>query len=312
MKRLALLAIVSALTFTGLSANAGGGIAMPIWYDNPISTYIQSMEDGDIKDALLNNLLTISNNSVVEDWEYNNTHFYTKQLTTSIVIPEDLKSKVTRAYIGFSASEPMMYDTMSAIPATPVQGENHLQIDLSLDALSGTVKVNRTDLDAYINNDYGTSFMGTVYVEFGDDITVPLSNTFWLYVQKDNVEGKKAHLTNLYYTQNQYMGYANIYELLQKVFEKIEKKLGSTVKYIAALEGVIKKIDEKLVKIEATQKAMAEGITSEDDFAGKVKDFGTHMQKYNLLNDIKYNVANEIQTKQSEGVIDELFGEEMK
>jgi hypothetical protein len=34
--------------------------------------------------------------------------------------------------------------------------------------------------------------------------------------------------------------------------------------------------------------------------------------KFNLLNDLKYNIGNEIQTKQSQGIIDEIFGEDAK
>lgn len=311
MKKIVSLALVGLLVSSSLSSAFAGGWMMPIYNGgNDFQTVLENITDEDLKELITKNILTISSNNVSEDYEYNNAHFYTKKLTANVMIPEDIKAKAKRVFISFSESEPMMmYDAVSStVPTTTTDAGNHIEINMNLSDANGEISIERKDFDTYIKNDYGTSFMGTVYLEFEGGIKVPFSNSFWLYLQKDNVEGKKSHLMNLYYQQNQYAGYANIYELLQKVFVKLQKKLDSTAKYISVLEATAKKIDEKLTKIDAVQKAMVEWITTEEHFAPKVKDFWVQMEKFNLLNDIKYQIASEIKTKQSQGIIEELFG----
>lgn len=284
-------------------------------YSQPTFTsYYDQIDDENVKNILERNALTLSANYISEDYDYNSRHFFTKKLTANIVLPQEIREIAKSVFVAFKLQDgPVMYDRAmdwTDISETSTSG-NIIKINVNLDDLD-TITFKRDDFESLIQNEYGNSFAGALYIELEDGKVVPVSNTAWLYLQKNNTEGKKSHLTNLYYVEYPYNGYANMYELLQKVFPKLQKKYGSTAKYLAALEKAMGKIDEKVEKITAIQNAMVESIHTEEDFAGKVKDFGTYMEKLNLYNDLKYNIGTEIKTKQSEGIIEEIFGDDLK
>jgi hypothetical protein len=60
--------------------------------------------------------------------------------------------------------------------------------------------------------------------------------------------------------------------------------------------------------IEVAQKKVTESIQKEEDFTKFIKAYWATVERFNLLNDIKYNIGSEIKTKQSEGLIEEIFG----
>lgn len=316
MKKIITSAIlVGALSLSSLSNAFAGGFD-PYYYgqwgSSELQFMIDSIKDEKLKELITKNILTITANTVVEDYDYNSKHFFTKKLTANIVIPDEIKAKAKKVYLSFNTSEgPMVYDSIKApevVPTTTTDEKNHIQINIDLSKTTGELNIDTEDFAKYITNDFGTSFVGMAYVEFEDGVKIPFSNAVYLYLPKNNVEWKKSHLMNLYYQSTQYTGMANTQELLQKVFAKLQKKLGSTAKYIAVLEAAMVKVDEKLKKIEATQNANVESIKTEDDFAGKVASHGLLIEKYNLLNDIKYQLWTEVKTKQSQDVIEEIFG----
>gem|GEM_PF-1851652 len=54
------------------------------------------------KKIITDNLGSIINNNIQEEYNHNNNNFYTKKLILDIEIPELLKSKIQKAYIGFT------------------------------------------------------------------------------------------------------------------------------------------------------------------------------------------------------------------
>jgi hypothetical protein len=282
-------------------------------YDNSdMSTVLESIQDKDLKDLIAKNALTASQNNISEDWEFNNKNYYTKKLTLSISIPEAIKPKVTSAYIslwvGSSMMMPMADSTVKSDADTSSMTE--YKIAINKDSIPKELKLSRSDLDKYVIDQYGASFNGKLILELSDGTKLPYSNMVYLYVSKDNTDGKIAHLSNLYYATNPSNGWANTQELLKKIFEKLQAKFPKANDYIAVLEKVAKKIDARLVSIKSEQGSIASSINSENDFTGYVEKGAKLMDKSTILNDIKYQLASEIKTKQSEGMIDEIFSDD--
>lgn len=315
-KNIVLSSIVLGLFSISSVFAGGGGLYYPT-YDSPLKDINTLVVSPDIKKIISENLVTIINNTIEEDWDFNNKTFYTKKFKANVSIPEDLKVYIKSAYIGVSRNfAPIAYEGMggwdtknTVVTASDVEEMvNHIKINLDVKNIPGDVVLDRTLVDKYIVNQYGDSFMWALYLEFTDGTTVPFSNTFSFYMAGNNNDGKKSHLTNLYYVENPYTGYANIQSLLEKVFEKLSQNK-TTNEYIAILEKTIEKIDAKMKKIEESQNKVAESIVKEEDFKKFVKTYGKVMETYNMLNDIKYQVGSEVKTKQSKGIIEELFGE---
>lgn len=307
--------LLISILILGTASAGGGGMYYPT-YDSPLKDINSLVISPDIKKIISENLVSIINNNIEEDWEFNNKTFYTKKFKANVVIPEDLKMYIKSSYIWVSKNfAPVPYEGMGGggdtkevvVTASDIQENvNHLKINLDINNIPGDVILDRTLIDSYIINQYGDSFMGALYLELTDGTTIPFSNNFSFYISKNNNEWKKAHLTNLYYVNNTFAGYANIQSLLEKVFEKLSQNK-TTTQYIAILEKVIEKIDAKIKKIEESQNKVVESITKEEDFAKFVKPYGKVIENLNIYNDIKYQVASEVKTKQSKGIIEELF-----
>lgn len=86
--------------------------------------------------------------------------------------------------------------------------------------------------------------------------------------------------------------------------------MGSVAKYVEALGRISEKVDTMTQKYETAQGELAKDINSEEDFATQVELYGKIMQRYNIMTDLKWRLSTEIQTRNSEGVLDELFGDE--
>lgn len=312
-KFLVLLATAfSTLSFTN-SALAGG--AMMYTYNNSdLTAVIESIQDKDLKDLIEKNSLTSSQNNIMEDWDFNNKNYYTKKLTLNLSIPEAIQSKVTSAYISLWVGQtnigPMMDMKMS--DGTTMEATNEYKIMLNKNSLEKEVRLSRADLDKFITDQYGASFNGKLIIELTDGTKLPYSNMFYLYMSKDNVDGKISHISNLYYANNPNNGWANTTELLKKVFERLQAKYPKAYDYITVLERVAKKIDTLTSNIKSEQIKIAESIRSEEDFPKYIESGTKLMEKMNILNDIRYQVSSEIKTKQSEGIIDEIFAEDKK
>jgi len=111
-----------------------------------------------------------------------------------------------------------------------------------------------------------------LYIELEDGTILPFSNTFYIYINANTHEGKSTHLQNLYYQENNYMGYADVYSLLQKIFEQLREKL-SLKDYIALLNRAIDRAGEKMTNLEEAQKKATSSIEKEEDFSKIVKSY---------------------------------------
>ncbi|NUJ97797.1 hypothetical protein HGA92_03370 [Candidatus Gracilibacteria bacterium] len=314
IQKLFLVGIVSSLLIFQNTFAGGGGIA-PTGYTDSLKNIADLVKDSETKKIITDNIVSIISNNIQENSDYNIKNFYTKKLKLNVEIPEALKAKIQKAYIGLGVNQQIYYDGMGggeggsqvATPLDVTEGINHIKIELKTSEIPGEVLLQREIFNKYIANEYGDSFMGTLYLELMDGTTIPFSNSFYIYIQANTNNGKGQHLQNLYYQENSYNGYANIYDLLKAVFEKI--KVGKTTnEYIAVLEKAIDKANEKMKAIESAQKKVTDSIQKEEDFAKFIRAYGATVERFNLLNDIKYNIGSEIKTKQSEGLIEEIFG----
>jgi hypothetical protein len=317
MKKFVTTGLVSILTLSSISwAYAWGLMAPNFTYDqSDLNQVVESIKDEAVKDIVSKNLLPASQNNINEDWDFNNKNYYSKKLTLSVSIPDALKEKISSVYISLWVAQntPMpMYDAKMSTSTDTSTNSKELKIDLNKDSLPTEVKLTRAELDKFITDQYGASFNGKLVLELTDGTQLPYSNMVYLYMSKDNTDGKIAHLSNLYYSQNPSAGWANTADLLKKAFEKLQAKYPKTYDYISILEKVSKKIDSKIESIKTEQNKLVESIRGEEDFPKLVDPASKLADKSTILNDIKYQVASEIKTKQSEGIIDEIFAEDSK
>lgn len=313
IQKLFLVGIVSSLLIFQ-NTFAWWGIA-PTWYTDSLKNVADLVKDSETKKIITDNIVSIISNNIQENSDYNIKNFYTKKLKLNVEIPEALKAKIQKAYIGLGVNQQIYYDGMGwgegwsqvATPLDVTEWINHIKIELKTSEIPWEVLLQREIFNKYIANEYGDSFMGTLYLELMDGTTIPFSNSFYIYIQANTNNWKGQHLQNLYYQENSYNWYANVYDLLKAVFEKI--KVGKTTnEYIAVLEKAMDKANEKMKAIESAQKKVTDSIQKEEDFAKFIKAYWATVERFNLLNDIKYNIGSEIKTKQSEGLIEEIFG----
>lgn len=317
MKKLSLKAIsyilLSSMTLSPFAVSAGGE-----WYGYDAYSQLSSIEElvseKKIKDILKENILSIMGNTISEDWEYNNMHFYTKNILLDIDVPEALLMKIKKGYIGFTSWDNFyVYDDYGyekeKTALDIVQGKNNVRIDLDITEIPTEITLERETFDPYIDSEYGNSFVGTLFLELTDGSVIPFSNSYYIYFNADSSEGKLSQLSNMYYTLYPYDGYPDLTELLKKYFERLEARTGSIAAYITALEKIQERVAEMTTQYEEAQGKLAEAVNSEEDFVNQVETYGKIMQRYNILSDLKWRIGTEIQTRNSEGILEELFGE---
>lgn len=288
-------------------------------YQSPLAQLADSVEDPEIKKIISENIVTIINNNIQEDYQYNPSHFYTKKLAINVEIPEKLKNKIKSIFLGMNVNQVMYYDGIGGAwwgdsGETIISPEdinpqlNHINIPLSKNNIPWEITIERAIFDNYFSNEYGDSFLGVLYIELEDGTILPFSNTFYIYINANTHEWKSSHLQNLYYQENNYMGYADVYSLLQKLFEQLREKL-SLKDYITLLNRAIDRASEKMTILEEAQKKATNSIEKEEDFSKIVKSYWATVERYNTLNDIRYQIASEVKTKESESIIEDLFSD---
>lgn len=307
-----LMSIIAGTT----STYAGGGFFGSFTYDQTdLNQVVDSIKDTDIKSIVQKNILQATQNTITEDWEYDNKNYYTKKLLLAITIPNDLKSKVSSAYISLWASSniptPIMYnkkdsDTWSTEVDTTSSTE--FKINLDKNNIPTEVMLSRNDLEKYIKGNDGASFNGKLVLELTDGTVLPFSSMGYLYIQKDWNDAKIAQLSNLYYTANpNTSGWVNTQDLLKSAFDNLSKKYTKLDDYVTVLTKIINKIDTLSTGLKSQQTALVSKIIKEDDFKPLIDSAQKLADKIALLDDIKYQISSEIKTKQSQNIIDDLF-----
>lgn len=320
MKKIIHLWLISFLTITSISGTyAWGGWLTGANFTYDQSDLTQSVEwiaDKDLKNIISKNLLSASQNSITEDWDYNNKNYYTKKLLLSIHIPDGLKEKVNSAYIILWVNQnPIMPMYDSKITPTSIDSSSNTaeyKIDIDKNSIPSEIKIVRSDFDKYIKDPNGASFNGKLVLELIDGTNLPYSTMANFYLTKDNVDGKLAQLSSLYYAQNPSAGWANTQDLLKVAFQKLQEKYKKPIDYITILEKVLKKVDSRLESVKTEQTKLVEWIRSEEDFPKLVEPASKLADKSTILTDIKYQIASEIKTKQSEEIINDIFSEDTK
>lgn len=326
MKKIVLAGALVLMSVLSLQTSFAGGeyaadAMMYPYGENSVFT-LESMMDAtrnrSVQTILKSHFDMISQNTSYENYEHNSKHFYTKMMDYSIFIPKDLSGRVSKAALKITRSDygPIMYDTsvdamakdaMTTSAAKVASQSIDIPLIKDTENLSGSLTLNRDIFETMIVQEYGDSFTAQVELTLTDGSVIPYSQVAYLYMQADNAEGKKAHLSNLYYTQNPYMGYPDVAGLLKSAYAKLEAKSKTVADYLATLEKVSKKASELAQTYTASLDGLVTDIDSEEDFAAQVDAYGTMMQKANILNDASYQIGSEIQTRKHSGVIDELF-----
>lgn len=258
----------------------------------------------------------ISGNTFWDDYEYNNAHYYSKKFQTNVYIPEGLKRYISKAQIQITreAYSPVMYDMPQAKDATVAQTETtvskDMTIEVPLDGLSeGSVNYNPQALQA-ISEEYGSSFTAQVELVMQNGKVIPFSHPTYLYIQADNVEGKKAHLSNYYYTLNPSAGYPDLDGMLKNAFAKLRASSADSDAYLASLKKVRAKVETFTQNYTENIEKMVADIDSDADFDAVVKDYGKVYARSNLLWDIGYRIDSEMSNDDAQKLIDELFEQE--
>ena len=254
----------------------------------------------------------ISGNMVMDDYEFNNTHYYSKKLQTNVYIPEGLTRYIQKAQVKITqeAYNPIMYDMPQAkdmTDSTVVSGKT-MTLELALDGISeGSIDYNPADLRAMISDEYGASFTAQVELVMTNGKTIPFSHAAYLYLQADDVEGKKAHLSNYYYSLNPSAGYPDLDGMLKVAFGKLREKSSDTDAYVASLKKVRAKVDTYTEDYTKDIETMVTDIDSDADFDLIVKEYGKVYSRSNLLWDIGYRIDSEMLNDDAQEFIDELF-----
>lgn len=262
---------------------------------SPLNNIADLVKNSETKKIISNNIASIINNNIQEEYNYNNYHFYTKKLILDIGIPELLKNKIQKAYIAFSTQ---------SNPGEIIITKNIKKID-NTSEFARTIVLDKEIFDKYLSNDYGDSFLWTFYIVLNDGTVLPFSNSLYLYIPGNIADGKLQIISNIYAQKNSFYSPVPIIDLLQKIFLKFQEgKTGN--EYIAILEKAIEKIDGKIKPIEEERTKIANSIQKEEDFT-KFINFWATIERYNTFNEIRSNIGWEIRAKQNEWLIDEIF-----
>jgi len=289
----------------------GGGYGDAYYgYSSVLSDLSELPRESKIRTILSDNIETISANTLREDLEYNGTHFYTKKLDLAVTIPNDLLIKIKKAYIAFNPMPDFYIYDMAGASSKDLLSENYIsQIDIDVNNIPQEITLERKDFDPYISNDYGSSFMGTLFLELTDGTVIPFANPYNIYFNANTTEGKLSQLSNMYYTLHPDAGYPDLTNILQKYFDKLEARTGSVSAYITALEKIQTKVVDMTTEYDEAQKKLAENLNSEEDFQAQADSYGKIMQRFNILSDLKWRIGTEIQTRNSEGILEEIFSD---
>ncbi len=291
LQKLFLVGIVSSLLMQNTFA-WGGEID---YSTSPLNNIADLVKNSETKKIISNNIASIINNNIQEEYNYNNYHFYTKKLILDIGIPELLKNKIQKAYIAFSTQ---------SNPGEIIITKNIKKID-NTSEFARTIVLDKEIFDKYLSNDYGDSFLWTFYIVLNDGTVLPFSNSLYLYIPGNIADGKLQIISNIYAQKNSFYSPVPIIDLLQKIFLKFQEgKTGN--EYIAILEKAIEKIDGKIKPIEEERTKIANSIQKEEDFT-KFINFWATIERYNTFNEIRSNIGWEIRAKQNEWLIDEIF-----
>lgn len=254
----------------------------------------------------------ISGNILMDDYEYGSTHYYSKKLQTTVYVPEGLERYIQKAQIKITREDysPIMYDMPAAKDTiTPtVVTQKTVTLDIALTDLSeGSVEYDPSVLRTMTPDEYGASFTAQVELVMSNGKIIPFSHPTYLYVQADNVEGKKAHLSNYYYFLNPGYGYPDLDGMLKVAFGKLREKSTDTDAYVASLKKIRTKVDTYTENYTKDVEEMVADIDSDSDFEMIVKDYGKVYARSNLLWDIGYRIDSEMLNDDAQELIDELF-----
>jgi len=321
MKKIIMLLVICSSLAMGIHQTSAGGGAeytSDMLYPNlnglTLEEVIQDVRHGSIKQTLTENFDTIAQNTAYEDYSYNATHRYSKQLEYHVFIPTSLESKVRNIHIqvtkdtyDYGYPSPIMYDGVEEKMSLPVIVDIVPNKDAEGSYVDGTVLLQRED---FVNTwEYGSSYKIQVMLELSDKTQIPYSQISYMYISGDTTEWIKSDLSNAYYSSQNTYGYPDVSRLLRVAFEKLEAKSTSTEVYLETLTKVLTKGQSLIEKYNAELDSIAMKVTDDESFYENIESYGVTMQKNTILNDAIWQIQSEIETRKGSHIIDELFAE---
>lgn len=257
---------------------------------------------------------SISANSVMENWDYNQGHFYTKKFDLNLQIPSEIKKMVKGVTVNFEKGDmPIMYDMPegSTLRDADMMKEMMTQYSVSVPDMT-SFTLDMADLNG-MADEYGSSLRMQIMLELTDGSVIPFSQKGYFYAPAQNAEGVKQHLSNLYYIANPSYGYPNMDKLLEKSFDTLRSKAQNADEYVAALKKVVARAETMSTELLDVQEKIATGVDEESDFTPElVMQYGKAMSRSNMMYDIKYRIESEMLNDDAQKLIEELFSEGQK
>lgn len=281
-------------------------------YDNGLSLDIlkNAAKNSSIKKILEDNYKMIAQNSVYENYEYNSTHYISKQISYTLFIPDRLMSKVRSISVeiknNYMDYATPFYDIETKQSVIPVE----IIIDTkSFDGESVTWTIVLTREQFEVTNELGNTFQLQAYITLTDGSILPYSQIWYIYMYGSGIEGVKFDFTNAFYSANQKIWYADTTRLLRNAFDKLETKTNSLKDYLVILEKVSQKATSLSEQYTALGDEIAGKVTDDESFQENVEIYWRNMMKVNVLNDAMWQIRTEIETRKSADIIDELFSD---
>lgn len=253
--------------------------------------------------------IILRNNRLEADYEYNDTHYFTKKiLSGKISIPEEVQKNAKSYYFLVEEGYPMIYYKSSLDAAASED------ISYATDVYNYKTIAYTPNKDEYVfdskslvkdfSKDEYKNVTITLIAELNDGKKQPLSYPVYIYLQD-----KQGVLTNMYYQEvgyDYYYGYLDpntLGEYLETKFKTLSRS-----DYKKVLEKASSNLKTLTKKNDANQKEIMKKITKESDFDSVLPEYTTYMELNELLSQVGPAINNQLQKIRSYDMLDQIFG----
>lgn len=265
-----------------------------------------TVKSQEIKDSITKNFDQIASSSVSEDYQYNALNFDTRKIDYNVFITSDIQSRVTKVSVYLKPSYDMM-QTYGKLSVGSISANSDYVItprEQNGDYETGSVTLGRSELTVW---ESGGSYSMRAAVVFDDGSIVPYSMEWFIYLQPNTIEGIKNDLSSAYYTGLINYSYPDTSRLLKVAFEKLEIQSWDLDTYLANLEIVRLKAIALWETQNKSLEEIAAKVNNQESFEANTMTYGEAQQKFNIINEIAYQIGTEIETRKYTDFINEIF-----